>query len=59
MSISTKYVQIVLEMEDVRANKEWICPHCTEEKGINPYWICNRYVMVYKTGLAARLVKLF
>ncbi|KAH6761525.1 hypothetical protein C2S52_018958 [Perilla frutescens var. hirtella] len=29
------------EMEDVRLNKEWMCPHCTEEKGTKPYWICN------------------
>ncbi|KAL0397215.1 UNVERIFIED_CONTAM: Chaperone protein DnaJ 1 [Sesamum calycinum] len=29
------------EMEEVRSNKEWMCPHCMEEKGINPYWICN------------------
>lgn len=30
------------EMEEVRAKKDWMCPHCIEEKGINPYWICNR-----------------
>ncbi|XWS48227.1 hypothetical protein CRYUN_Cryun13aG0056000 [Craigia yunnanensis] len=29
------------ELEEVRENKEWMCPHCVEEKGINPYWICN------------------
>ncbi|KAA8541395.1 hypothetical protein F0562_025358 [Nyssa sinensis] len=29
------------EMEEVRENKQWMCPHCIEEKGINPYWICN------------------
>ncbi|XP_073048457.1 uncharacterized protein [Primulina eburnea] len=29
------------EMEEVRANKEWICPHCVEDKGVNPFWICN------------------
>ncbi|GMI78503.1 hypothetical protein like AT2G23530 [Hibiscus trionum] len=29
------------ELEEVRENKEWMCPHCIEEKGINPYWICN------------------
>ncbi|XP_031106633.1 cell division cycle-associated protein 7-like [Ipomoea triloba] len=45
------------EMEEVRANKEWICPHCTEEKGINPYWICNSSLCLKKrkmvpTGIA-------
>ncbi|XP_058727335.1 uncharacterized protein LOC131598781 [Vicia villosa] len=25
------------ELEEVRENKEWTCPHCIEEKGINPY----------------------
>jgi len=30
------------EMEEVRENKEWMCPHCIEEKGTRPYWICNR-----------------
>jgi cell division cycle-associated protein 7 len=29
-------------MEEVRANKNWMCPHCIEEKGIKKYWICNR-----------------
>ncbi|KAI5330566.1 PREDICTED: cell division cycle-associated [Prunus dulcis] len=30
------------ELEEVRENRKWMCPHCIEEKGINPYWICNR-----------------
>jgi hypothetical protein len=30
-------------MEEVRKNKEWMCPHCVEETGLLPYWICNRY----------------
>lgn len=29
------------ELEEVKENKKWMCPHCIEEKGINPYWICN------------------
>jgi cell division cycle-associated protein 7 len=29
-------------MEEVRANKNWMCPHCIEEKSIKKYWICNR-----------------
>ncbi|XP_047265937.1 uncharacterized protein LOC107864767 isoform X2 [Capsicum annuum] len=40
------------EMEDVRSNKEWICPHCTEEKGINPYWICSSSLCLKKRKMA-------
>ncbi|KAG5037311.1 hypothetical protein JHK86_018151 [Glycine max] len=31
-----------LEIEQVRKNKGWMCPHCIEAKEINPHWICNR-----------------
>ncbi|XP_049394180.1 uncharacterized protein LOC125858436 isoform X2 [Solanum stenotomum] len=44
--------QPCLELEEVRANKEWICPHCTEEKGINPYWFCNRLLCLKKRKIA-------
>lgn len=45
------------EMEEVRENKEWMCPHCIEEKGIKPYWICNSSICMRKrkmspTGIA-------
>ncbi|XP_078149984.1 uncharacterized protein LOC144545268 [Carex rostrata] len=39
------------EMEDVRKNKEWMCPHCVEEKGINPFWICNSSFCMKKRKL--------
>jgi len=29
-------------MEEVKKNKNWLCPHCVEEKGIKKFWICNR-----------------
>ncbi|XP_042003275.1 cell division cycle-associated protein 7-like [Salvia splendens] len=29
------------EMEEVRMNKEWMCPHCIEDTGTKPHWICN------------------
>lgn len=41
--LSILLIMLCLEMEEVRENKEWMCPHCIEEKGINPHWICNRY----------------
>ncbi|KAI3837232.1 hypothetical protein MKW92_013778 [Papaver armeniacum] len=45
------------ELEEVRANKEWMCPHCIENKGIRPYWICNSSFCLKKrkmvpTGIA-------
>jgi len=46
------------DIEEVRENKNWMCPHCSEESGINPYWICNNSVCLRKrniqpTGIAA------
>ncbi|XP_015581102.1 cell division cycle-associated 7-like protein [Ricinus communis] len=40
------------EMEEVRENKEWMCPHCIEEKGINPFWICNSSICLKKRKMA-------
>ncbi|KAJ3674860.1 hypothetical protein LUZ60_005476 [Juncus effusus] len=45
------------EMEEVRRNNEWMCPHCIEEKGIKPFWICNSSFCLKKrkitpTGIA-------
>ncbi|XP_004301241.1 PREDICTED: cell division cycle-associated protein 7-like isoform X2 [Fragaria vesca subsp. vesca] len=45
------------EMEEVRGNKDWMCPHCIEEKGVRPYWICNSSFCMKKrkmvpTGIA-------
>eukprot|EP01018_Ginkgo_biloba_P039243 Gb_21180 [translate_table: standard] len=45
------------EIEEVRENKNWMCPHCSEEQGINPYWICNSSICLKKrkippTGIA-------
>ncbi|CAA2973011.1 cell division cycle-associated protein 7-like isoform X1 [Olea europaea var. sylvestris] len=40
------------EMEEVKAKKQWICPHCMEDKGINPYWICNSSICLKKRKMA-------
>ncbi|XVF09419.1 hypothetical protein REPUB_Repub07fG0091200 [Reevesia pubescens] len=40
------------ELEEVRENKEWKCPHCIEEKGINPYWICNSSICLKNRKMA-------
>ncbi|XP_021292200.1 cell division cycle-associated 7-like protein [Herrania umbratica] len=40
------------ELEEVRENKEWMCPHCIEEKGINPYWICNSSICLKNRKIA-------
>ncbi|XP_012075846.1 uncharacterized protein LOC105637061 isoform X1 [Jatropha curcas] len=43
---------VLLEMEEVRENKKWVCPHCIEEKGINPFWICNSSLCLKKRKMA-------
>ncbi|XLR66353.1 hypothetical protein HN51_008930 [Arachis hypogaea] len=40
------------EMEEVRKNKDWMCPHCVEEKGINPFWVCNSSICLRKRKIA-------
>ncbi|XP_020205233.1 uncharacterized protein LOC109790486 [Cajanus cajan] len=45
------------EIEEVRENKGWMCPHCIEAQGINPHWICNGSICLRKrkmppTGIA-------
>ncbi|KAK9066826.1 hypothetical protein SSX86_014149 [Deinandra increscens subsp. villosa] len=45
------------EMEEVRINKEWKCPHCIEKEGTRPYWMCNSSICLKKrkmmpTGIA-------
>ncbi|KAK9110327.1 hypothetical protein Sjap_018387 [Stephania japonica] len=47
------------EMEKVRKNKEWICPHCSEEKGINPYWICNSSLCLKKRKMVPTGIAIF
>ncbi|XP_030541157.1 uncharacterized protein LOC115748706 isoform X2 [Rhodamnia argentea] len=40
------------EMEEVRENKDWMCPHCVEATGSNPYWICNSSICLKKQNRA-------
>ncbi|KAI6694225.1 hypothetical protein NL676_021935 [Syzygium grande] len=40
------------EMEEVRENKDWMCPHCVEATGSNPYWICNSSICLKKRNRA-------
>ncbi|XP_042515859.1 cell division cycle-associated 7-like protein isoform X2 [Macadamia integrifolia] len=47
------------EMEEVRENKEWMCPHCIEEKGINPYWICNSSLCLKKRKMVPTGIAIF
>ncbi|KAJ4974482.1 hypothetical protein NE237_007656 [Protea cynaroides] len=47
------------EMEEVRENKEWMCPHCQEEKGINPYWICNSSLCLKKRKMVPTGIAIF
>ncbi|KAL3617635.1 hypothetical protein CASFOL_037956 [Castilleja foliolosa] len=47
------------EMEEVRSNNEWICPHCVEEKGTNPYWICNSSFCLKKRKMVPTGIAIF
>lgn len=47
------------EMEEVRENKEWMCPHCIEEKGIRPYWICNSSLCLRKRKMVPTGIAIF
>uniref|UniRef100_F6GSP0 Zinc-finger domain-containing protein n=1 Tax=Vitis vinifera TaxID=29760 RepID=F6GSP0_VITVI len=47
------------EMDEVRANKNWMCPHCIEEKGINPKWICNSSFCLKKRRMAPTGIAIF
>ncbi|KAK4280667.1 hypothetical protein QN277_012262 [Acacia crassicarpa] len=47
------------EMEEVRENKQWMCPHCIEAKGINPYWICNSSICLTKRNIAPTGIAIF
>ncbi|XP_023928258.1 uncharacterized protein LOC112039599 isoform X2 [Quercus suber] len=48
-----------IEMDEVRKDKEWMCPHCVEEKGINPYWICNSSLCLRKRKMAPTGIAIF
>ncbi|XP_028806397.1 cell division cycle-associated protein 7-like [Neltuma alba] len=47
------------ELEEVRENKQWMCPHCIEAKGINPYWICNSSLCLKKRNIAPTGIAIF
>ncbi|GBG45643.1 hypothetical protein CBR_g79093 [Chara braunii] len=38
-------------LEEVRSNPKWICAHCTEAEGKDPYWICNSSVCLKRHKL--------
>ncbi|XP_010270715.1 PREDICTED: cell division cycle-associated 7-like protein isoform X2 [Nelumbo nucifera] len=47
------------DMEEVQRNKEWMCPHCIEEKGINPFWICNSSLCLKKRKMVPTGIAIF
>ncbi|KAM4106505.1 hypothetical protein ACB094_04G070200 [Castanea mollissima] len=47
------------EMDEVRKDKKWMCPHCVEEKGINPYWICNSSLCLRKRKMVPTGIAIF
>ncbi|XP_034908427.1 uncharacterized protein [Populus alba] len=47
------------DIEAVRENKKWMCPHCVEERGTNPYWICNSSLCLRKRKMAPTGLAIF
>ncbi|GBG85764.1 hypothetical protein CBR_g40493 [Chara braunii] len=48
--IKIRYGQTI---EEVRADPAWLCPHCKEEEGTDPYFICNSSICMRKKNLPA------
>ncbi|PWA47215.1 zinc-finger domain of monoamine-oxidase A repressor R1 [Artemisia annua] len=47
------------EMEEVRNNKQWKCPHCIEQEGSKPYWICNSSLCLKKRKMVPTGIAIF
>ncbi|XP_051113642.1 uncharacterized protein LOC127239490 isoform X2 [Andrographis paniculata] len=47
------------EMEEVRTNKDWMCPHCVEDKGLDPFWICNSSLCLKKRKMVPTGIAIF
>ncbi|XP_058079694.1 uncharacterized protein LOC131227882 isoform X2 [Magnolia sinica] len=47
------------EMEKVRNNKKWMCPHCIEDQGLKPFWICNSSICLKKRKIAPTGIAIF
>ncbi|CAK9147942.1 unnamed protein product [Ilex paraguariensis] len=47
------------EMEEVKSNEQWMCPHCIEDKGIKPYWICNSSLCLKKRKMVPTGIAIF
>ncbi|KAI5660304.1 hypothetical protein M9H77_29097 [Catharanthus roseus] len=47
------------DIDDVRTNKQWMCPHCVEEKGLKPFWICNSSICLKKRNMAPTGITIF
>lgn len=48
-----------LELEDVRNNPDWLCPHCHEEEFPEDGWICNSSICMTRRGLAPTGIAIF
>ncbi|KAI3758608.1 hypothetical protein L6452_06175 [Arctium lappa] len=47
------------EMDEVRNNKQWKCPHCIEQEGTKPYWICNSSLCLKKRKMVPTGIAIF
>lgn len=47
------------ELEDVRQDPSWLCPHCHEEESPDDGWICNSSICMTRRGLAPTGIAIF
>ncbi|XP_031492074.1 uncharacterized protein LOC116258807 [Nymphaea colorata] len=47
------------DIDEVRKNRNWVCPHCIEAQGSKPYWICNSSFCLKKHNLAPTGIAIF
>ncbi|KAJ7193494.1 hypothetical protein O6H91_08G049600 [Diphasiastrum complanatum] len=47
------------ELEDVKRNPKWMCPHCFEAEGLDPFWICNSSICLTRRKLLPTGIAIF
>ncbi|KAH7437312.1 hypothetical protein KP509_05G065500 [Ceratopteris richardii] len=47
------------DIEEVRQRGDWVCPHCSEEEGGNPYWICNSSICLVRRNITPTGIAIF
>jgi hypothetical protein len=47
------------ELEEVRADAEWLCPHCYEAEHPEQHWICNSSICMQRRGMRPTGIAIF